>query len=67
MRLKELRLQKGDTQTQVATAIVFSESAYAKYENGSRDIGYKTLIKLSHYFGVSIDYIVCNDMCGSSK
>ena len=61
MRLKELRQRKDVTQREVANAIGCSSQAYAKYERGEREPDLFTLKQLSKYFGVSIDYILCND------
>ena len=61
MRLKELRQHKGVTQREVANAIGCSSQTYAKYERGEREPDLFTLKQLSKYFGVSIDYILCND------
>jgi transcriptional regulator with XRE-family HTH domain len=61
MRLKELRLQKGLTQREVASAIGVSANNYARYERGERQPDCNTLIKLSKFYGVSVDYILCND------
>ena len=59
MRLKELRLQKGVTQQEVARAIGCSANNYARYERGEREPDCATLKLLSKFFGVSIDYILC--------
>lgn len=61
MRLKELRIRKGVTQQEVATAIGCSANNYARYERCEREPDNLTLKQLSKYFGVSIDYILCND------
>lgn len=61
MRLKELRLNKGVTQQEVAKAIGCSANNYARYEREEREPDNATLKSLSKYFGVSIDYILCND------
>lgn len=61
MRLKELRLNKGVSRKQVASAIKYSEKAYIHYENETREPNISTLKCLSQYFGVSIDHIVEND------
>lgn len=61
MRLKELRLQKGVTQRVVASGIGCSPNNYARYEREEREPDCSTLIRLSKYFGVSIDYILYND------
>ncbi len=61
MRLKELREMKGVTQDMVAQAIGYSANTYSRYERCEREPDNKTLKLLSKYFGVSIDYILCND------
>ena len=61
MRLKELRLNKGVSRAQVASAIGYSVKAYIHYENGTREPSFSTLRSLSKYFDVSIDHIVRND------
>lgn len=61
MRLKELRTSKGVTQQAVAMAIGCSTNNYARYEREEREPDNYTLKLLSKYFGVSIDYILCNE------
>lgn len=61
MRLKELRLSKRVTQQEVATAIGCAANNYARYEREEREPDIYILKSLSKYFGVSIDYILCND------
>ena len=63
-RLKELRLENGYTQQDVAKAILCATSTYAHYEKDERGIDQDTLIKLSNFFKVSIDYILYNDTVG---
>jgi len=61
MRLKELRLSKGNSQAQVGKAIGCSANTYSRYEREEREPDINTLKILSKYFDVSIDYMVCND------
>lgn len=61
MRLKELRKEKGVTQQQVADTIGCTATTYARYEREEREPDNTTLKLLSKYFGVTIDYILCND------
>ena len=63
-RLKELRVEKGYTQQDVANAIMCATSTYAHYEKDERGIDTDTLINLSKLFKVSIDYILYNDVVG---
>lgn len=60
-RLKELRSQKNVTQQDVADAIGCSANNYSRYERGQREPDNDMLKRLSKYFCVSIDYILCND------
>lgn len=57
-RLKELRLQCGFTQQQVASAIGKTYQAYSYYENGKRDPDTETLKLLADFFNVSTDYLL---------
>jgi transcriptional regulator with XRE-family HTH domain len=63
-RLKELRVEKGYTQQEVANAIMCAVSTYAHYEKDERRIDPDTLINLSKFFKVSIDYILYNEVVG---
>lgn len=58
MRLKELRLAKGLTQSEVAKVIGYSSLSYARYEKGEREPDIGTLCKLADYFEVSVDYLL---------
>ena len=58
MRLKELRESKGLTQKEVAEIIGYSEISYARYENGKREPSLNTLLTMSKYFNVSINYLI---------
>lgn len=58
IRLKELRKLKAVSQEKVAQNIGVSQRSYAYYENGQHIADYETLIKLSKYFGVTIDYLL---------
>jgi transcriptional regulator with XRE-family HTH domain len=58
MRLKELRLSKGLTQSEVAKVIGYSSLSYARYEKGEREPDINTLCKLADYFEVSVDYLI---------
>ena len=58
--LKRLRVSHNLSTTQVASVIKKSRQGYLNYENGSREIGIHDLIKLSQFYGVSIDHITGN-------
>ena len=57
-RLKELRIEKGLLQSDIAKKINKSDRAVGLYERGERDIGTETLAILSDFFDVSIDYLL---------
>lgn len=56
-RLKELRDSSGKTQAQIAEDIGITPQAFSYYVNG-REPNYDTLIKISNYFRVSVDYLL---------
>lgn len=56
--LKELRTEKGLTQTEVATKLNISRQVYANYENEINQPDCKMLINLAKFFEVSIDYLL---------
>ena len=57
-RLKELRIEKGDTQKVIASYLGITFFAYQKYEYGSREPSFDMLINLCKYFDVSADYLL---------
>ena len=54
-RLKELRLERGLLQSDIAKIINKSERTVGFYETGERDMGTETLAILSDFLNVSID------------
>lgn len=58
MRLKELRLKKGISQLKLAMDLSMNQNTISRYESGTREADYATLIKLADYFNVSIDYLL---------
>ena len=57
-RLKQLRLSSGKTQQELADELGISPSAIGMYEQGRRQPDRATLILMSEYFGVSVDYLL---------
>ncbi len=57
-RIRDLREDRDLTQTQIAKMLGMSQTGYSKYETGENDIPTTVLIKLSRYYGVSIDYML---------
>lgn len=56
-RLRELRLQAGKTQQEIAAMLCISSSAYSLYETGKRQLNYENMLALANYFDVSLDYL----------
>ena len=57
-RLLELRKNANKNQTDVAKALGISQPAYQNYENGRREAGYSTIVKLADFYGVTTDYLL---------
>ena len=57
-RLKELRVQNGFTQEQVAFILHTRQEQYSKYESGKRELPIKHLIALCLLYRVSADYVL---------
>ncbi len=56
--LKEIRKKKKITQLKVAMDLSISREVISYYENGKRSPDVDTLLSLSNYFNVSIDYLI---------
>ena len=56
-RMKELRLEKGLTQKQLAEELQITVSTVSRYERGLSERSTKLLIKCAEYFQVSTDYL----------
>lgn len=57
-RLKQVRIEKKLSREDLAGKIGVSYSAIAKYETGKREPDYDTLVKLSDFFNVTVDYLL---------
>lgn len=56
-RLKELRLEKGLTQANIAKGLGVTQQAISLYEKGERELKLKTLKKMADFFDVSVPYL----------
>ena len=56
-RLKELRIEKGASQTVIAETLGVLRQQYARYENGEREIPLHHAVTLAQFYGVSLDYL----------
>ena len=59
-RLTQLREDCELTKKQLAQILHVSDSCVSQYENGNSMPGYDTLLSISQYFGVSVDYLLGN-------
>lgn len=57
LRLKNTRIAKNFTQKQMSDFLGISIRSYQRYESGEHECNFETLIKLSDYLDVSIDYL----------
>lgn len=56
-RLKELREEKGLSELQLAKVLGISSTTINRWERGLRIPNLDSLVLLSRFFGVSIDYL----------
>lgn len=56
-RLKELRLQHGFSQEELAEKIGIKRNSYSDWENGKCKPNYEKLEKIVDFFGVSLDWL----------
>lgn len=59
-RLKKLRKERGNTQKEVAEFVEITERSYQSLESNEYEFNpsAKTLIGLSKYFNVTVDYLL---------
>jgi transcriptional regulator with XRE-family HTH domain len=58
VNIKDIRLRKGLTQSEVATALGVSSVVYSRYENGKRQPSIDTLVQMADIFGVTVAYLL---------
>lgn len=57
--IKKLRIDRGETQEQLAAAIGIERSSVGKYEGKSQVMpSHDVLLRLAEHFGVSVDYLL---------
>jgi len=57
-RIKELRLQNGWLQSDLATRLNTKPQTVSHYEKGDRGLDVETIFRLCDIFGVSADYLL---------
>ena len=56
-RLRDLREDRALSQADIARILGTSQSYYAQYENGKRELPFIRAIQLSRFYNVSLDYL----------
>lgn len=59
--LKKIRKQKKLNQQKVAFDLHISRECLSYYENGKREPSLELLVRMSHYFNVSIDFLITGE------
>lgn len=57
-RIRELRKERKLTMKQLGERLGLAESTISQYETGKREPDHKTLVKISEFFHVSVDYLL---------
>lgn len=57
-RIKELREDRDIKQKQISELLGVHQTTYSSYELGKLDIPPEALIKLSAFYGTSVDYLL---------
>lgn len=57
-RLKELRIEKNLTQSQLAAFLSVDQRSISNWEKGIREPDFKMLAVIAHFFEVSSDYLL---------
>lgn len=60
-RIKELRLERGVKQADLAKHIGVAQNTLSYWENGKYDVDNESLIRIADYFNVSTDYILLRE------
>lgn len=57
-KLRQLRLEKGVSQKELARVLSLTDMSISRYEHGIAEPSIDTIIKIAAYFNVSIDYLL---------
>ena len=57
-RLKEIREDKGYTQTEIAKILHTTQQQYSKYELGIQIIPLEKIVILAKFYQTSVDYLI---------
>lgn len=56
-RIRDLREDADQTQSEVAAYLGTTAQYYGKYESGERELPFSRAIALAEYYGVTLDYL----------
>ena len=57
-RIRDIRIDRGLTQEQVAQVLHVSQNTYSQYEIGTTRYPLDAVVTLAEFYGVSVDYLV---------
>lgn len=57
-RLRDLREDNNLTQTELARLLHIDQRTYSNYETGTRGVPVDVFIRLSRFYGTSVDYLL---------
>ena len=57
-RLREIRKDRGLSQTDIARALDMPYQQYARYENGLNEIPLRHFISLAKFYGITLDELL---------
>lgn len=57
-RLKEVRVDRGKTQKEIANLLHTTQQQYSKYEIGIQMLPVEKLVLLADYYNTSVDYLL---------
>ena len=58
LRIRDLREDNDNTQTDIADLLHISQATYSRYETGDLDIPHSALQILADYYNTSVDYLL---------
>ena len=67
LKLKQKRLALGMTQEKVAEKLDLSESFYSRIERGDRVLSVDSLVKISRFYDLSLDFLLLGSCGGSDR
>ncbi|MBO5917168.1 MAG: helix-turn-helix transcriptional regulator [Oscillospiraceae bacterium] len=56
--IRNLRIDRGYTQVQIAEILNVKQNTYSQYEIGTLNYPIDVLMKLADFYGVSVDYLL---------